>query len=379
MKLIYSITLIVSCFSSIVRAVEPAVLIDAELHRRAIKFVTLGQGELTYFDDARRLQREAAAQFVTLRFTDRQLPADVVADDDGQGAMVQLGDGQVFRGQIAGVDEEGRLKWQTTLFGELRFKLDDVARVATIDAPEPIRADQQANVAADRVVLRNGDVVSGFVAALKTDGLILQVDQQELMLAWDRVAQVMLPNPIRRTPGTWVRLTDGSRVLIDQVSLDSTTLSGQVRGQAIAAPRSMVLAVEFADRHQLVAIGSLEQTLRSGGQVFGVPMRPQKAGDQLTLHAPMTVQFTLPAGARRFAAAAALDPQGLDWADLNLTLSDAQGELEKVHLDGKSPQAEINVPLRGDRLTFTVDEGLNGPVFDRLKLHDAWVLVDVER
>jgi hypothetical protein len=379
MRLICCITWTVLCVASIARAVEPAVLIDAELHRRQIKFVTLGHGELTYFDDARRLQREAAQQFVSLQFTERQLPADAVADEDGNGAMVQLGDGQVFRGQMTGVDDEGRLKWQTAHFGELHFKLDDVARVVMIDAQQPIRADQQGVVANDRVVLRNGDVVSGFVAALKSDGLILQVEQQELMLAWDRVAQVMLPNPIRRSPGTWVRLTDGSRVLIDQVTLDSTRLAGQVRGQAVTAPRAMVLAVEFADRHQLVPIGSLEPVLRSGGQVFGVPMPPRKAGDQLALHAPMTVEFTLPAAARRFAAEASLDPQGLDWADLNLIVADAKGQLEKVHLDGKRPHAEINVQLHGDRLTLTVDEGANGPVFDRLMLHDAWVLVDVEK
>ncbi|QNN23430.1 hypothetical protein HED60_14475 [Planctomycetales bacterium ZRK34] len=354
-------------------AVEPAVLIDAELRGRRIKFVTLGGGVLTYFDDARRLQRESAQQFVSLQFTDRGLAAD--GPDEVGGAMVQLGDGQIFRGQMAGVDEQGRLKWQTSSFGEMHFKLDDVARVVTVDTELPTRADLQATVANDRVVLRNGDVVSGFIAALKPDGLVLQVDQQELTLTWDRVGQLLLPNPTRSAPGTWVRLTDGSCVLIDQVTLDSTRLTGAARGQVVEVPRSMVLAIDFADRHQLVSLGSLQRTVRSGGKVFGVPMPPRTAGDELSLHAPTTIEFTLPAGATRFAADAALDPQGLDWADLNLIVADARGELQQVHLNGENPQARINVQLRGNRLILTVDEGANGPVFDRLTLYGAWLLI----
>jgi len=362
--------------TTMAHAVEPAALIDADLKRHAVKFVTLGDGVLTYFDNNRRLQRQQADRFVTLTFQ-REL-SDQALSLTGA-SMVQLGDGQVFRGEPAGVDEQGRLQWETEHFGVMTFKLDDVARVTTTDQPPALPLEHQKTTADDRVVLTNGDVVSGFVAALKNDGLVLQVEQQELTLGWDRVAQIILPNPIRRSPGVWARLVDGSQVRIDEPAMDSSALAGQVAGRAIRLPHDRVHALEFATQHQLVRLGQLEPTRRSGGEVFGVPMPPKRAGEQLALHAPVTIEYQLPAGVKRFAASAALDPQGLDWADLNLVIADGRGELARHHLNADQPTVSINVELRDRKLILTLDEGLNGPVFDRLTLRDAYLLVETDR
>ncbi|MBI1369696.1 MAG: hypothetical protein GC162_13705 [Planctomycetes bacterium] len=387
---VMAVLMMVLMFGGAARAVESATLIGDDLHAQSIKFVGLSGGELTYFNADRQLQRADAAQFVSLSFTDEAAPADAA-----EFPALMLNDGHLFRGKFAGVDEAGKVQWDTSDLGRLTFKLDDIARmnvseIETPPAPAPGAASTTATPAPppaangpvsanDRVTLRNGDVISGFIESVQTTGLNITVEQnQKLTLTWDRVARLALANPVRAKPGVWVRLAGGSRLRVEKLAIDSKQMAGEVLGKSVALPREQVSGIDFAQRHRLMRLGEIESEVTGGGSVFGVPMKPQATIDGVYLHAPVSVTYHLPEGVRRFAATARLDPQGLDWADLNLIVEDGKGMLAQWHLNGAQPSAEVNIVPRDRTLVVQLDDGANGPVFDRLVLSGAYLLIDVQ-
>src|SRR5690606_7073652 len=119
-----------------------------------------------------------------------------------------------------------------------------------------------------------------------------------------------------------------------------------------------------------------------GGQVFGVTWPPRTRADQVLLHAPMTVEYELPAGASRVAATVelALDDvpvHARSWADCDVTVT-AQGSApQQIHLTAAQPKATINLPIDGAGLIIQLDAGAHGPMLDRVRLVDAMVLVRV--
>jgi hypothetical protein len=365
--------------ASVAAAMEPAELVDAKLERQAIQFVTLSGGELSYFNAQRQLQRVIASKFVSLQFPGRTAAAAQARRENAAAAKAQslvLRDGHVLTGSFGGAEAD-QLIWVSRSLGPVRVELDQITRVAVMsDAPVP-PADMPAD-ASDKVLLANGDHLAGFIESIDAAGLVLMAGEQRLNLAWDRVARLVLPNPIVPTPGVWVKLTDGTRLRVENVVFDGTKLSGRMMGKDVELEAGMVSSVEFATDHRLVPIADLETASISGGQVFGVPMGPAFDGDEARLHAPVTVELNLPAGATRFAATASLDEADLDWADLTLTIADGKGELLKQRLNRDKPSIDVNLAPRGARLTITLDEGINGPIRDRLKLTNAAVLADTE-
>lgn len=380
-----------------VAAVEPAELIDAELQRQPIQLVSLQQGRLSYFDDERRLTSADAADHVSLVFDRGEMRAP-----ESSGRLL-LADGHELPGTFGGVDDEGRLIWQHAALGEMTVPLDDVlvlllgaagadeeeAAEAEADSQSDEGQDEQAEIAEDvdalelvveggddRVVLRNGDVLEGFVEAVNSGAIELAVGGQTLPLAWDRVAAVSLANPSQQAAGSWLTLGDGSRVRVEQLVIDADEVTGEVLGGgSLALATDAVRSVEFTQRHRRVSLAELEAEVVAGGVVFGVEMGPRLERQASQLHAPVTVAFTLPEGAKRFAAEASLAEGSLAWADLELIVRDAEGEPFRAHLNAEQSEVSVNVAISGDRLVIELDEAANGPVMDQLTLRNAAVLV----
>ena len=82
--------------------------------------------------------------------------------------------------------------------------------------------------------------------------------------------------------------------------------------------------------------------------------------------------------ATRFAARAWLDKKDLQWAHLVLAVGDGQGEQARQTLGPDQAETQINIPLRDRDLVIQLEEGLNGPIRDRLRLSNAAVLVPTE-
>jgi len=257
-------------------------------------------------------------------------------------------------------------------------------------------ADGQApaDPSVDRIALRNGDRLEGFVAALRDDAVeVTLADQaQPIVVPLGRVTSIALANPVRPTPSTLDRVAfhDGTTVLATRSRIESDQLSfapAVANGHAQAVVKiglSKVARLELRrSGHRLVDLASLPRQVMTGAEVFGVPMPPRIDGGHLWLHAPLMLRVDLPPGATRFAAVARLDDSrfaagAAAWADLVLRIF-VDGDLRaEQRLHAGAAEATINIEADGALLQFEADPANHGPILDRLVLHDAVVLIHAE-
>jgi len=360
-------------------AIEPARMIDAQLRRSEVQFVSVTAGKLRYFDDQRTFEALDMRDAVRIEFTRE---ADEHADTH---AMARLIDGHVVRGRFEGVDADDRLLMDAPGFDRVTLKLDDLAVLDLRRGDEDVRAvlqrliDEPSSGANDLVVLNNGDQLRGFVDALGKDGLTLTRDEGAVTLRFDTIAMVRLANPVNEKPGVWVETVSGSRVRVEDLTVTSDEVTGKIFGAARRLEPAALRAIDFAERYRLTPVRSLRWEMISGGVVFGVPTPPRFANAHVHLHAPIAMRFDLPYGSVRFAARAALERDALDWADLILRAGDGQGERDQQRLNAETPEATVNIEVRDRTLTLTLEDGVNGPIRDRLELHEAVVLVDGDK
>jgi hypothetical protein len=420
-------------------AIEPTEIVDAQLARQSVQLVGFGDGQISFFNANRELLQSSASRYVSLTFQrplsadamDDSSPG-LLHLADGQvirGRFAGVTDDGFVQwdapllGKLAfPLDKISRFATaapaapavETAPTAEappvndagakapalkLAARNGGVAVIELLDPrlangkppanapppqletpivikPKPPAPPAPEDTSSDRVTLSNGDVVRGFVQNLKPSNLSIQSDNSEITLTWDRVARLDLANPTKIVPATWLRLTDGSRLAAANVSYSAGKLTALVLGnRPLELPAGQVYAIDFAQNHRLVPIAALKSKILSGGEVFGVPFPPILLSDTAQLHAPLALRLDLPAHTTRFAAEAALDPQSLDWADLTLIITDGEKTLFKQRLSAEAPTAAINIPLAGDTLVIQLDDGVNGPVRDRLRLRAASFLV----
>jgi hypothetical protein len=369
------------------RAVEPAQLVDRELASLPIQFVSLSPDRLSYFDSKRQLQETSLRPYVSLRFSRDPIEPSARQDADSAdpAGTLELVDGHLLPGRFAGVDAEGRLLWKTESFGVVALPLDRLVAfdkaAAHAHADDHPSADAPAaapDPAADHVTLLNGDRLAGFIEKIDEGFLSLQVNGQSLALPWDRVAAVRLSNPPKPAPGLWAQLEDGSRLLVDNATMDQHRLTGKTLGdRKVDLPAALVLSIDFAQRHRLIRLAELDWAVAPApAGVFGVVIPPVLAADHARLHAPLTLRFDLPAGTRRVAFRADIEQGSTDWADMVLHVADGKGSLFSQRLNAQAPMAQVNIAPRDRQLILHLDEAVNGPIRDRLELTDAVVLVE---
>jgi len=362
-------------------AVEDATIVDPQLNEQAVRFVSLSTDRLTYFDADRRLQTADTDGFVLIRWdrTPRDETARLAARRERAAwpNIAELADGHVIRGRFAGVDTEGRVRWRTQSMGDLTFTLDQLRRLDTGGKPGRPYQDAPAGLSdgQDVVTLQNGDRLMGFAADFGASGMTLEVNNQPLPLSWGGVQQVWLANPARHTPGVWLRLVDGSRVLVRDLEIGSIQAIGTAFGKQIVVPIKHIAGVDFAEKHRLVRLAELSPVVTQGGTVFGVPMPPRIEDGNVHVHAPITLEFTLPKGVSRFAALAELEAGSLDWADMRLTIRADDKSTFTKRLNAATPATPINVAVDNRTLVLKLDTGENGPVLDRLIIRNAVLLI----
>jgi len=380
-------------------AATPAVLVDASLGSEKVSLVAVRDGRITYFDEG-RVQRQADADgFVQLRAIgvphDAPRTAAVAAaegPDAGDHGLLVLTDGQRLPGKLAGASDAGdRVRWAHPRFGEAGVPLDRV-RAVVLRAGGKVPAPAGG---ADIVLLANGDRLTGFVETMTTAGVSFVADgsEQAIELPLDRLAAVRLgnePAPLAGRHRVW--FADGTRLLAERFTLtgDAATLAGTVFAAADSPDAEPVTAAVEAVRR--VDLGSPDRELIDladvpfevqGGEVFGLPMPPRVVDGELRLHAPVTVTLRLPKGAARLAMTAAFAPpedapaSARAWAGMTLTVTQSGNALATHDISAASPEAAINVPIAsGPPVVLELDDGVNGPILDRLALRGAVVLVE---
>jgi hypothetical protein len=321
--------------------------------------------------------------------------ASVPAMDEGEGAaagnrrvwVIELADGQRLMGELVTSPD-------VTEAIAIRLPAGMVAAKDTADAAEAIvqvpldkvmRLWAGSNAArkgaagtgrsgSDTVWLSNGDVLSGFVAAvgpkirIETSPASGTAAAKVQELPSDAVARIELTNPPIRGKGALVGFSDGTVL--------------QAAGMLLASEVcevSPVLKPGMTVRHPVSSIDWILPRAEQWRSLLADAVGPSEAlestGDGVLIREPGTFVWDVRAGETMFVAQVALPPSCYDWGDCTLIvkLGKANGkEVARVHFDAETPAHRLAIPLNGaTALELTIDPGASGPVQDRLLLSRA--------
>jgi len=262
----------------------------------------------------------------------------------------------------------------------------------------------EGEVLSDRVVLVNGDVLTGFVEGIDGGGLRLSPEAgAALTIGLERVAEVWLVNPLRDEPieDHRVTLVDGSRLAGRGLRVASGSLLGETEGRltldarlpgagwrAVTVPMRSVGRIDLSG-YRLVPLGALSAERVVGGEVFGVAWPAESTGQGWAVHAPTTVVWELPGEARRVKLRARLSAEGLSGAAASLAdcrvrwsaaTDAALTRLGAPRLSGGGGEDRphtltAELPEGATRLAVEVEAEANGPIADRVVLDGPGVLV----
>jgi len=379
----------VACFALLappgasVYAANRVTLLGPELERRDVILRTIDSGMMSFFDEENRLRAEPVDASVRLMFTAGQDDGAPVAKASGgahPAGRVTLTDGQVIAGRWVGVAGQGQaIRWQRGGVGVFELSLSQVRSVVLGDARA---SDAPPDGPRDVVVLGNGDRLTGFLDAVTAEGVALQLpgNAEPVVMPLERVAAIYLANPDEPAATTdyRVRLTDGSLINATSLTLADGVLGfvpyGRSESEQARVSAEEVASVDCLGRgYRLTELVNVSWEKTSGGVVFGAPAPPRRDGQDLRLHAPVTLEFTLPPGARRLAGLAQLDiPEDtllpVRWSDFVITFTTAEGESKRLPMSVGNRRVRFNLPLTGATLQLRLDAGVNGPVLDRLRL-----------
>jgi len=176
--------------------------------------------------------------------------------EQGRGGGLMLADGSLLAAEVVAADKE-RLTAQSEVLGKLTFPLETLSGIVFhLPSLRPDRdklLDRLAHAAgdADRLLLDNGDELSGLLAGITGDVVKLATDVGPVEVKTDRAAALIFNPTLKRkaaAKGTqlraWVGLSDGSRLLATQLLLDRQSLKITFLGQTFAAPPAALVFLQ---------------------------------------------------------------------------------------------------------------------------------------
>ncbi len=345
-----------------------------------IRVVEINEKALIHGDQSGGWQTIALEKCIAL------LKPDVLPPLRRSDGLLVLTDGQRFPGKpLPGAPiTKDLFVWNHNRFGRLEVPLEWVRTVLLTGGTIPTVMRE-----ADVLMLRNGDVVEGFITALGDPVSIelMNADERQIVdLPLDGIASVTMITPNRPARGQriWIRdrsVVDVAHVLLGDDGIirlmDPTVVTGEHR-----LPLSAIAAVLFdpdvmtpfaalspmrvegpATRYELPSPGPLDVALPLGLS-------------RVQLRGPLTARYALPtvAGELQFVAEAKRPMTVSAWSDFELVLSDDLQEVFRARLNDAHPTALIDVMLSGSVLTIQITEGEYGPIQDHVILHRAMLL-----
>lgn len=396
-------------------------LLDISLKSEPVTLVRIDPGsqgrapQVLFVDSRGERRTRPMDQILALAPASWSEPAASATGDPDEGRratrFLELVDGQRFAGEFdlpglptatgsSAKTDDANVLWRSSQLGPVRVPLEQVARMVG-DADRLAGALQRPlSTVTDTVILASGDRVEGLVEVL---GPEIEIDQPNkgagstharTSIPADQAILVSLVNPTKPLGGAAVWLSDGSVVATDRLGFESDTGKVNLRARLGSSESGRVLldaadveavAPEASRLFPLAGLPIASQLLAperptgTPAQVEDSPSGSPLGAAAISLPGPMTVEWTLPTGARAVIGAAALDERSYVWGDCTITVSvvapgdkTAERVVARGRLRAESPVLALNTPLTeakpGDRLRVSISAGDRGPVQDRVIL-----------
>lgn len=362
----------------------PRRIITEGLDQRDIELVGLGAaGPVTIDGDARALVPGALACFSI----DAAGPRD-----SGEPWRLELIDGQVLFGRPRESVPGETITWELAGGTALLVPLDLVHTLAEASSPR-LAFDTRSDVR-DIVITTSGDQILGFVAGLGS-GVLIETENGLLAVELSQVREVRLASDPEPAGAPLLWLDDGSVLAArlagagEGVRVECEPLLEVVARsrQGLTRLVAEVRAVNFAPTRlrPLAALGPPVVSPAEGrrwtpGPEFGPP------GDlglsAITLPGPMTLTWSLPAGAKALSLRVRLAPEARRWGDCILrfeTSGPSQAPQAELRLSAANAEAMIRFDLDdASELRLLLLPGERGPIQDRVIITEAVVLLEPE-
>ena len=363
--------------------------VGPDLVPRVVQLISYGPTGAMILDETG--QAVAVKPDQILRLTMSTQPTNIPEDL----AIFRLRDGQVLVGNWSGTgEEEDTFALSLNGSDRLDVPIDDLLSVSLL--PEKTRAN--ANAKEDLITLANGEVLTGFVQGIGAGKITIELEDldEPIELPMERVHAVSIANRakvIEPEPGlARVTLRSGSTLLLKDATMNRREQGHSIDGRSLLGfgpeihrfNMDQVQAIEplSGGRYELAPLTVSRLSLIAGGEVFGVPMKPKAQADgSVSLHAPTTLGVDLPEGVSRLVFNAELYSEedaptpNYRMAGCELIVYEDDKRIGGCKLSPDDPTHRINVPLTSGELRIELNEGVNGPVLDRVRLTDAEILI----
>jgi hypothetical protein len=331
----------------------------------------------------------------------RTMPAADLAwwgtcNEPAKGPVVVLARGGLLAADVTGADKD-QLAAESDLLGTLKLPLDSLAGVVLrLPADRHGRdrlLDRVASAAgeSDRLLLDNGDEVTGLIEAIDGGQVKLKAEVGPLTVEFRRIVAVIFNPALRQKPAgagffAWVGLSDGSRVPAERLVVNAATAELTViPGQTwTAASKELVLLQPIGGRatylsdlkpaeYRHLPYLSLAWPYRRDRNVTGGLLR----GDGrlylkgLGVHSAARLTYLLEPGWKRFRAELGIDDstEGRGSVDFRVFVDKKQVFISEPIRGGGRP-VPLSIDLAGaKRLDLVVDYGEQGDVMD----HADWL------
>ncbi len=299
-------------------------------------------------------------------------------------------DGQIVAGSLTDGGKPEEIMWQSPVVGTLRVPLEMLRRLDCVYPPSAMNA--QAKFSKDTLMLRNGDVIGGFVDSI---GELITIEtgtaatKSRMTVPMGRVEAVVLAQAAVASRGTIVTTREGLVVQIQSMQIQDRAVRGKVTLRAERDP----LVLQDVDVESLVIDAarvlplsqcSVHDVAGTDGRGWTQPLAFHQAqrgsfATELEFPGPMRVDFDVPKGATRLLFHAELPHSCRTWGDPELVVSAGDGttfkELKRISLTGDAPEADANLEIGGANvLRFSVEAGAAGAIQDRVTLRRAMIL-----
>lgn len=306
-------------------------------------------------------------------------------------------DGTHIYGRIVGAGNEVVVV-ETVDLGNVTLPLDSLRRIDSPRASDPAyrrsadwfspghpSTSTSAPTGDDRVLLINGDVLSGFLGAVDQDGLTIDGASGEAKVPLRRIVAVLTaappPSPIHR-PYLLVTLRTTGQIAVTQFSWSGAAADGRLRdGQSVKIDSERIVRAEVVGgrwewlashqpvSHQHTPMFSLSWPFATNRNVMGGPLciAGETFEHGLGVHSRSGLKFELQDAYRTFVTYFGIDDDSGPYADVSVRiLVDGKPLFEQDHVRRGQLHGPVRLDVDGAKLLeLVVDFGKNGDIQDR--------------